>query len=465
MWVATVRNMDWPSRPGLSTDEQQRELVAILDKAAELRMNAIILQVRTEGDALYNSAIEPWSRYLTGTQGQAPDPSWDPLEFAVTEAHKRGIELHAWFNPYRVAFRREEPVAASHVSKRLRHLVVPYGQYLWLDPSKPEVKARMMRVVLDVVKRYDIDAVHIDDYFYPYPETARGRKLEFPDAASYRAYRNGGGTLGKADWRRRNVDVLITEFYAGVKAVKPWVKVGISPFGIWRPGHPATIEAGLDQFADLYADARKWLRDGTLDYMAPQLYWPVFPAAQSYPVLLRWWTEQNLKGRHVWPGLAAFKLASTGPSRMRADEIAAEIMLTRETPGATGHIHFNASVIMQNVNGIADRLAELYAEPALTPASPWLDPLPPARPIAAIARDSEGDVANLIRFAPAEGVSAQIAWWILQPRVNGTWYTRILPGTERRHALIDGDAAADVVSVIAVDRSGNASTPSLIRLR
>jgi uncharacterized lipoprotein YddW (UPF0748 family) len=465
MWVATVRNMDWPSRAGLSTDEQQRELLAILDRAAELRMNAIVLQVRTEGDALYQSAIEPWSRYLTGTQGQAPDPLWDPLEFAVAEAHKRGIELHAWFNPYRVAFRREEPTAASHVSKRQRDLVVQYSQFLWLDPSKPLVKARMMRVVLDVVKRYDIDAVHIDDYFYPYPESARGRRIEFPDAASYAAYRRGGGTLGKSDWRRRNVDVLIGEFYASVKAAKPWVKVGISPFGIWRPGHPPTIETGLDQYEDLYADARKWLREGTLDYIAPQLYWPVLPAAQSYPVLLKWWAEQNLKGRHVWPGLADYKLASTGPSRMRASDIVQEIEVTRDTPGSTGHVHFNASIIMQNVDGIADRLAQLYEEPALVPASPWLDPMPPGRPIAAIARDNEGSVENLIRFAPAEGATAQIAWWVVQPRVAGTWYTRILPGAERRHSLIDGDARADIVSVIAVDRSGNASPPAIVRVR
>ena len=465
MWVATVRNMDWPSRPGLSTEEQQRELLAIIDRAADLRMNAIVLQVRTEMDALYSSTLEPWSRYITGTQGQAPDPLWDPLEFAVTEAHKRGIELHAWFNPYRVAFRREEPTAASHVSKRRRDLVVTYGQYLWMDPSKPEVRQRMMRVVLDVVKRYDIDAVHIDDYFYPYPESARGRTIEFPDAASYAAYRRGGGALSKADWRRRNVDVLIREFYAGVKAAKKWVKVGISPFGIWRPGHPPSIQTGLDQYDHLFADARKWLREGTLDYMAPQLYWPVQPAAQSYPVLLRWWAEQNVKGRHVWPGLGAYKLTSTGSSRMRADDIVEQILLTRETPGATGHVHFNASVIMQNVDGLADRLVSVYREPALVPASPWLDPMPPGRPIAAVARDNDGSVENMIRFAPAEGSSAQIAWWILQPRVNGTWYTRILPGGERRHALINGDAAADVVSIIAVDRSGNAGPPSIVRLR
>ena len=466
LWVATVRNMDWPSRAGLSTAEQQQELLAILDRAAILKMNAIVFQVRTEADALYASKYEPWSRYLTGEQGKSPDPAWDPLEFAVTEAHKRGLELHAWFNPYRAAFRREEPTAKSHVSKAHKSLVVPYAQFLWMDPSKPEVRQLMLRSVLDVVRRYDIDAVHIDDYFYPYPELKAGQRIEFPDAAGFAAYRRAGGALDRADWRRRNVDVLIRELYAAVKGVKIWVKVGISPFGIWRPGFPPTTTAGIDQYDELFADARKWLREGTLDYLAPQLYWPVQPPEQSYPALLAWWSEQNVMGRHLWPGLALYKLPITGPRRMSADDIVQEIQLTRETPGATGHIHFNATVLMQNVDGIADKLAEAYAEPALVPASPWLDQTPPARPLAAVMRDSTiGGETVIVRFAPQEGAKGGIGWWVLQLRVNGTWQTAILPGTERRRILSTDEAAADVVSVTAVDRNGNASVPALVRIR
>ena len=466
VWVATVRNMDWPSRPGLPTADQQLELLAILDRAAALRMNAIVFQVRTEADALYESKYEPWSRYLTGEQGKPPDPLWDPLEFAVTEAHKRGLELHAWFNPYRAAFRREEPTAASHVSRSRPSLVVPYAQYLWMDPSKPEVRQLMQRAVLDVVRRYDIDAVHIDDYFYPYPELSAGKKIEFPDATAYAAYRRGGGQLDRAHWRRQNVDALIRVFYTAVKAEKAWVKVGISPFGIWRPGVPATTEAGIDQYDELFADARKWLREGTLDYVAPQLYWPVQPPEQSYPVLLAWWSEQNVMGRHLWPGLALYKLPITGPRRMRADDIVQEIQLTRDTPGATGHIHFNATVLMRNIDGIADRLAASYAEPALVPASPWLDRMPPGRPIAAVARDSAtGADRFVVRFAPQEGAKAMIGWWVLQSRVNGTWRTTILPGVERRYILKDDEADADLVSVIAVDRSGNAGVAALVRPR
>jgi uncharacterized lipoprotein YddW (UPF0748 family) len=460
VWVATVQNMDWPSRADLSTDEQQRELIAILDRAAGLNMNAIIFQVRPEADAFYKSQMEPWSRYLTGRQGKAPDPLWDPLEFAVDEAHKRGLELHAWFNPYRAAFNREVPTAPTHITKRAPAQVRRYAQYLWLDPGLPEVRQQMIRTVVDVVKRYDIDAVHIDDYFYPYPEVQNGQRIPFPDERTYATYQRGGGTMSLGDWRRNNVNVLIREFYGAVKGEKMWVKVGISPFGIWRPGNPPSIQAGIDQYDELYADARKWLLDGSLDYIAPQLYWPVRPPEQSYPVLARWWAEQNVKGRHVWPGLALYKLPITGPRKMSANDIIEEIDTTRATPGVNGHIHFNATVLMQNVEGIADRLARAYVEPALVPASPWLDQVPPGRPIAAAARDS---AVIDVRFAP-DG-QQRIAWWVVQARVGESWRTSILPGVERRHILQGDAAAANLVSVIAVDRSGNASIPAIVRPR
>ncbi|MGH7679645.1 MAG: glycoside hydrolase family 10 protein [Gemmatimonadaceae bacterium] len=465
VWVATVRNMDWPSRPDLSTSEQQQELLAILDRASSLKLNAIVFQVRTEADALYDSKLEPWSRYLTGEQGRKPDPLWDPLEFAVTEGHKRGLEVHAWFNPYRAAYRRDEPTASTHVSKRRRNLVVPYAQYLWMDPSKTEVRQMMLRVILDVVRRYDVDGVHIDDYFYPYPETAAGETIPFPDAASYNAYKRGGGRLDRAHWRRRNVDALVSEFYQAVKREKVWVKVGISPFGIWRPGFPPTTTAGLDQYDELYADARKWWREGTLDYIAPQLYWPVQPAEQSYPVLLEWWSQENVKGRHLWPGLALYKLPLTTARRMRAADIVEEIQITRSTPGATGHIHFNATVIMQNVDGIADRLAELYAEPVLVPASPWLDRIPPGRPFVAVSRDSlSPSEGAAVRFAP-QNARQTVRWWVLQLRVDGKWSTTIIPGADRRYILRGDENTADLVSLIAVDRSGNASAPTVLRQR
>ncbi|MDQ8149789.1 MAG: family 10 glycosylhydrolase, partial [Gemmatimonadota bacterium] len=303
VWVASVSNIDWPSRPGLPTDSAQRELLAILDRAQTSGLNAVILQVRPSGDALYESTLEPWSEYLTGRQGLAPRPRWDPLAFAVTEAHRRGLELHAWFNPYRAKHSSAKtPLASSHLATRRGRLVHRYGQQVWMDPGEPEVLAHTVRVVLDVVRRYDIDGVHLDDYFYPYPEkTRRGRPIVFPDAGAFARYRARGGRLAKDDWRRANVDSLVRTLHDGIHRVKPWVKFGVSPFGIWRPGYPAGIR-GFDAYAELYADARTWAREGWVDYLSPQLYWPSGRPEQSYPDLLRWWGEQNTLGRHLWPG-------------------------------------------------------------------------------------------------------------------------------------------------------------------
>jgi len=449
VWVATVNNLDWPSRPGLSTAEQKRELVAILDRAAALKMNVIIFQVRPEADALYRSSIEPWSRYLTGVQGRAPSPAWDPLQFAIEESHRRGLELHAWLNPYRAAYDRRRPRATNHISRARPDLVVTYGPFLWMDPGLRDVRRRMMRVLTDIVRRYDVDGVHIDDYFYPYPEWRGSRRIAFPDTRSYRAYRRGGGRLALADWRRRNVDDLVREMYETVKREKRWVKFGISPFGIWRPGYPPTTTAGLDQYAELYADARKWLREGWLDYLAPQLYWPIRPEEQSYPVLLRWWVEESARGRHIWPGLALYKLRTPGPRGYRYAEIPQQVRITRETPGATGHVHFQAREIMENVQGIADGLALLYAEPALPPAFPWLDDDPPLRPTARL------DGTTRVTFRP-EGRQS-VWWWVVQARTEGVWRTTILPGHARSHIFNGGQGAADLVAVTAVDRAGNLS--------
>jgi uncharacterized lipoprotein YddW (UPF0748 family) len=462
IWVATVGNMDWPSRPDLSPEAQREELIAILERAAQLNMNAIVFQVRPEADALYASTFEPWSRFLTGVQGKAPDPVWDPLEFAVTEAHKRGLELHAWFNPYRAAYRRDAPAARNHISKRRPDLVVPYGQFLWMDPGISEVRRLMVRTVLDVVRRYDIDGVHIDDYFYPYPETSNRQRVDFPDAKSFAAYRRHGGKLSKSDWRRQNVNQLIRELYAAVKGQKMWVKVGISPFGIWRPGHPPSIQAGIDTYDELYADSRKWLLDGSLDYIAPQLYWPVQPPEQSYPIILQWWVEQNTKGRHIWPGLALYKIPLTGPRRMTPQDIVQEIEITRDTPGATGHIHFNTKVLMQNVAGIADRLAEIYDEPALVPASPWLDKIGPDRPIAAAARGSAAGIVS-VRFTPQ--AREAVTRWVVQTRSNGNWSTHLVAGPERRLDVPDPRHEIDLLNVSSVDRNGNLSVPAVIRPR
>ena len=281
VWVATVANIDWPSKPGLPAEKQKVELLAILDKSAELKLNAVIFQVRPMADALYESKLEPWSEYLTGTLGKGP--GYDPLAFAVEEAHKRGLELHAWFNPYRARHPSAKSAAPDdHITKKRPDLAKPYGTHFWMNPTHPDVQDHSLAVILDVVKRYDIDGVHIDDYFYPYKEKdAGGKVIPFPDDDTWEAYQRSGGKLARDDWRRDAVNVFVKRMYAETKKAKPWVKVGISPFGIWRPGHPAGI-AGLDQFAELYADAKLWFNEGWVDYFSPQLYWPIAQEKQSF---------------------------------------------------------------------------------------------------------------------------------------------------------------------------------------
>jgi len=350
-WVATVHNLDWPSRPGLSAGAQQTELRAILDRAASLKLNAILLQVRPMSDALYASSKEPWSQFLTGAQGTSP--GYDPLEFAITEAHARGIELHAWINPFRAASNASARLAANHVAKQHPEWVRRYGAQLWVDPGEPAARDYVLGVITDLVSRYDLDGVHIDDYFYPYPLKGGA---SFPDESSWQRLGVKTG-LSRADWRRENINDFVRSMYRTVKSTKPAVRVGISPFGIWRPGIPAGTEAQLDAYAHLFADSRKWLAEGWCDYMAPQLYWSI-EGKQSFPLLLDWWRAQS-RGKPIWPGLAVDRIGSARPAR----EIINQIDLTRRGTNSPGHIHWSMKSLMQNRGGVADLLrAGPYAD-------------------------------------------------------------------------------------------------------
>lgn len=460
VWVATVANIDWPSKPGLSTWDQQRELLAILDRAVALGMNAVILHVRPGGDAFYASSYEPWSQFLTGRQGRAPEPPWDPLAFAVEKAHERGLELHAWFNPYRAAYTRDSAMATTHIAQTHPELVHQYGHFLWMDPGSPEVRRRTIRAVTDVVKRYDVDGVHIDDYFYPYPENdASGRPIDFPDSDTYARYRKTGGKLPKDDWRRANVDTMIAALYRGVHAVKPWVKVGISPFGIWRPGNPPQIR-GFDAYADIYADSKLWLQQGWGDYFAPQLYWAIRPPDQSFPVLLDWWLSQNSKHRHIWPGLADYRARDSSRAHLPAQEIADQIDTIRARGGDAGHIHFNMTTIMRDVDSLDEKLASRYAEPALIPESRWLGARAPARPAARVVRDSvTGDLQ--LRLVP--GKDSRVWLWTVRSLGKASWSTEVLPGWLRAHRLPDPSTTRVVVT--AVSRTGVQSAPVEVDVR
>jgi uncharacterized lipoprotein YddW (UPF0748 family) len=449
VWIAAVANIDWPSRPGLPADQQRAELLTILDRAAGAGMNAVIFHVRPAADAVYRSPFEPWAAMLTGTQGT--DPGYDPLAFAVEEAHRRGLELHAWINPFRAGSAADSmQLAANHVFHERRDLVRVYGPQLWLDPGDPAVHDRSMRAILDVVRRYDVDAVHLDDYFYPYPQSDSARRtLPFPDSATYTRY-GAGAPLD--DWRRANVDRFVERLYREVHAAKPGVQVGISPFGIWRPGSPAGI-VGLDAYGAIYADSRKWLQNGWVDYLAPQLYWRIDPPQQSFTALLDWWLAQNTRGRFVWPGIATYRVydaKSPWPLGEIANQVAA--VRARQTGGM---LFYNGTTTLSRNGGeVAAMLGrDFFSEAALPPAAAWLGAQPPVRPTMTLGAVTSG--GRSVTLAPG-GESPR--WWLVRYRAGGAWTTRRIFGDQRTVTLAtSGSGAVDWIVVNAVDRAGNTS--------
>ena len=442
LWVATVANIDWPSRRTLSADQQRAELVALLDRAKATGFNAIFLQVRSASDALYASPLEPWAIQLTGTQGK--DPGYDPLAFAVAEAHARGLELHAWINPYRAGSAADSgSLAPNHVFHTRRDLVRVYGSSLWLDPGEPAVRDYVISVVKDIVQRYDVDGIHADDYFYPYQQrNASGATIDFPDSASYA---KSGSTLARDDWRRANVDQFVQRLYQEVHALKPHIDVGISPFGIWRPGNPPGI-TGMDAYATLYADSRKWLQQGWVDYLAPQLYWADSPPQQSFSALLDWWISQNVLKRNIWPGIAAYRANDGTPNAFGAMEVPEQIRLTRARPGATGELLYNTgSTLTKNGGAVAASIAPLYASLAIAPTSSWLDNVAPSAPTIAVS-------GATVTISPAPGEGAR--WWLVRARTGGSWRAMLAFGTQTTVTL---PAAPERVMVNAVDEAGNTS--------
>ena len=442
VWIATVANIDWPSRTGLSPAAQQAELIDLLDRARAAGLNTVMFHVRPASDAVYSSTIEPWASMLTGFQGG--NPGYDPLAFAVTEAHVRGLELHAWINPFRAGNTKDSAnLSPLHVFNAQRGLVRLYGAQLWLDPGEPATHDHVMRVISDIVRRYDLDGVHADDYFYPYQEhDTLGKVIDFPDSASYA---RSGSTLSRGDWRRQNIDRFVERMYREVHVLRPTIKVGISPFGIWRPGFPASVN-GLDAFATIYADSRKWLQQGWVDYLAPQLYWAIGAPQQGYAALLDWWISENTKGRHVWPGLAAYRVGDGTTSAFSLAEIPNQVAMTRARVAGTGNIFYNANSTLKKSNGaVAGSLASLYPTPALVPASPWLDSMPPLLPTVTVSGRS-------LQITPAAGTATR--WWVLRTRANSGWTTRLLFGDVRATTI---EAGVNRVLVNAVSHTGSIS--------
>jgi uncharacterized lipoprotein YddW (UPF0748 family) len=462
-WVASVANINWPSKPGLSTQQQQDEAIALLDMLKKNNFNAVIFQVRPQADALYKSNLEPWSYFLTGVQGQAPKPYYDPLEFWVEAAHERGLELHVWLNPYRAHHISGGEPSESSVVKKHPELVYKLKQgYWWFDPSKKGTQDLSAEVVKDIVKRYDIDGVNFDDYFYPYAEYNGGE--DFPDADSYAEYQKTGGQLSRGDWRREQVNVFIQRVYKVIKDEKKYVKFGISPFGIWRPGYPESIK-GFDQYDKLYADAKLWLNEGWVDYFMPQLYWQVNNIPQSFPVLLGWWQSENTKQRHLWPGMNS----GIGGGEKNSDEIINQIMITRGIlPKSPGAAHWSIAALTTHESLRNDLLKGPYKNEALVPASPWLDnekPLPPT------VETEDRDADLYIKWKPAN--KKDDFKYVVYTNYGGKW-TYTIQNFKSRFLVVPRIISIDQskgiteilqgVGLSAVDRTGNESAITFLKI-
>lgn len=452
-WVASVANINWPSKPGLSTEEQQTEAILILNYLQENKFNAVILQVRPQADALYASSIEPWSYFLTGEQDKAPEPYYDPLSFWVEEAHKRGLELHAWMNPYRAHHNSGKEISNKSIVRTNPETVYWLKEgYWWMDPALQFTQDHTSKVVMDVVKRYDVDGIHFDDYFYPYP--SYNGNDDFPDDRSWNAYVENGGSLSRGDWRRNAVNNLIERLYKEIKQEKPHVKFGLSPFGIWRPGSPKSVE-GFDQYDKLYADAKLWLNKGWIDYFTPQLYWSTNKLNMSFPVLLGWWQEENTHQRHLWPGI---NIANDKNIMINNTEVVNEIMITRGMlPKSPGTVHWSMSALTKNPSLTKELKEGVYKQPALVPASPWLDHIAPKPPEVFLGEQND---SLLVRWTSKEH---DVFKWVLYYQYENKWEQRIFNKEETETIIklynnkLPEPGKLKYIIVTAVDRTGNES--------
>ncbi|MBG0744376.1 MAG: family 10 glycosylhydrolase [Cylindrospermopsis raciborskii KL1] len=440
-WITVVWNSDWPSKPGLSVEQQKTELLEIIKQLQSLNFNALILQVRPEGDAVYASPIEPWSAWITGTQGKAPEPVYDPLEFAIEECHKRNIEVHAWFNPYRAKTTTKSGSNVSpHIAITNPEVVYKWGNQLWMDPGAKIVQDRAYNVIIDVLTRYDVDGIHLDDYFYPYPISGQS----FPDEKTYSAYKNSGGKLSVEDWRRENVNQMVWRLSEGIKKIKPHVKFGISPFGIYRPGQPPGI-VGLDPYSVLYADSKKWLQEGWIDYLAPQLYWRTDQTQQSYETLLKWWTQVNTKQRHIYAGN---NIGQLDGKVWKNSEIEKQIVISRNLGNnfSLGNIFFSMKSLAENRQGIGEQFKQVYyPRPSIVPTMSWRNQTPPPPPENITFQDGK---LNWQR-----GDNRSVRSWTLYRQTGDTWTIQRILSAGTTFATVQPGTYA----VCAVDRLGNES--------
>lgn len=465
-WISVVANIDWPVAKGLSAADQRRTLVEMVDSLHRIGMNAVFFQVRPQSDAVYSSAMEPWSEWLSGQQGAAP--GFDPLEVLIEACHARQMEAHAWFNPFRAVLSDKSHLTEAHVSYQHPEWVIAYAKGRVLDPGHPEVRRYVTEVVLDVAKRYDVDGIHFDDYFYPYP--VRGEP--FRDSLSYARY--GQGWTDRAAWRRSNIDAFIQTISANLRETKNHLKFGVSPFGVWRNQQSdllgSATKAGIPSYDSIYADTRRWMQEGWVDYILPQLYWSrTFPAA-SYEVLADWWT-QNRFGRHLYIGHAAYKVnANSDSAWYRPSEIPSQLALNRRKGSAhiQGSAFFSAKVLLQNPNGLCDSLrTQWYAAPALLPLMPWKDDVAPQAPRRPKVRQTPA--GPQIRWKkPRKAIDGEAVYRYIVYRFDED-QTEDLEDTRRIAAVLQGDrytwtdpqpGRRQRYVITALDRLQNESPPS-----
>ncbi|SUI97305.1 Uncharacterized protein conserved in bacteria [Sphingobacterium spiritivorum] len=379
VWIATVANIDWPSRDNESSERQKQELINILDAHQRAGLNAIFFQIRPAADAFYAKGREPWSRYLSGVQGKAPSPFYDPLEFVIEEAHKRGMELHAWVNPYRASTTLNPAhFSKDHITRTKPEWFFKYGGKYLFNPGLPEVRQYIIDVIMDVVKNYDVDGIHFDDYFYPYPDA---RNTALPDAPTFHQF--GQGFANIHDWRRNNVDLLIRDLGIAIKKEKPFIKYGISPFGIWdnkRDNPDGSNTSGLSGYRTLYADGVKWMKEGWIDYINPQIYFPFNNRAAAFEILLEWW-EKHTYGRHFYVGHGAYRVTEKRPGWTDKGQIPKQVRHLRDQHEVQGSIYFSSKSLMDNLAGLRDSMQyDLYRYKALPPTMAWIDSIPPQSP-------------------------------------------------------------------------------------
>ena len=447
-WIATVANINWPTKNNLTTQQQKDEAIKILDLLPDANFNAVIFQARPSADAMYKSDLEPWSYFLTGAIGKAPTPFYDPLEFWIEESHKRGMELHVWLNPYRAHHTTGGPITNESMVKKMPEQIIKLrnGMY-WMDPSDEKTQDHTSKIIKDLVKRYDIDAIHIDDYFYPYREYNGGK--DFPDNRTWNDYQKRGGNLSRADFRRANVNKFIKRIHDEIKAEKSYVKFGISPFGIWKPGFPEGIK-GTSQYDELYADAKLWLNEGWLDYFSPQLYWKN-DGPQSFTSLLKWWESENSEKRHLWPGLNTIGLKDVVD---RPTEIVNQINSTRQIlKKGAGEIHYSVDGLSKSP-AMLNAVKNAYKTKALIPKSPWIKTSALEKPILFVENTNSSVKAKWNTLD-----NQKVFQWILYTKYGETWETEILERDmiSQNLPLTKNGKKLNTVAVKSVDRLGNES--------